>query len=653
MELFKIFGTLALKGVDSAEKELKDLTGEAEKSSSKLSKFGSVMKGIGKGVLVTTGAVATGSVALIKKVSSSYGALQQSIGGIETLFKDSSDKVIQNANNAFKTAGISANEYMQQVTSFSASLLQALDGDTEKACESADMAIRDMADNANKMGTSMEMIQNAYQGFSKQNYTMLDNLKLGYGGTKTEMERLLKDAQKITGIKYDISNLDDVYQAIHVIQQELGITGTTAKEAGETIEGSFNSLGASWQNFLAGLGDPNADMKILVENLASGLSGAINNVIPVINNMVAVLPTVMDALVNAISQMLPTLIETFTSLIVKVIDAIVKLLPEFIPLAIDCVLTVAQAIIENLPLIIDAGIQLIVGLGQGLIEALPTLIPIIVDVLIEVVDTLLDNLELITEVAFQLIVALGEGLINALPKLIEYLPKLIYGIVNTLASQQGTIVQSGWELLMSLIKGIVSAVPKLISQIPNIIMAFVNGLMEGASKFFDVGKNLMSSLWDGLKSIWNSITNWFGDCWNNVSNWFGGLFGGKSSINVNLGGGKEYYADGAVGVMTKPTIFGYNPATNNQMVGGEAGIEAIAPISTLQQYVTEAVRTETDGLAYYFNKLIELLGAYLPDIKDSLDRPLVLDSGKVVGGIARKMDDKLGDIMTTKARFGV
>lgn len=179
MELFKIFGTLALKGVDSAEKELKDLTGEAEKSSSKLSKFGSIMKGIGKGVLVTTGAVATGSIALVKKVSSSYGALQQSIGGIETLFKDSSDKVIQNANNAFKTAGISANEYMQQVTSFSASLLQALDGDTEKACDSADMAIRDMADNANKMGTSMEMIQNAYQGFSKQNYTMLDNLKLG------------------------------------------------------------------------------------------------------------------------------------------------------------------------------------------------------------------------------------------------------------------------------------------------------------------------------------------------------------------------------------------------------------------------------------------------------------------------------------------
>ena len=179
MELFKIFGTVGLKGVNESEEELKDLTDTAEKSSSKISKFTSVAKGIGKGVLVATGAVATASIGLIKKVSNNYGALQQSIGGIETLFKDSADKVIQNANNAYTTAGISANDYMQQVTSFSASLLQALGGDTEKACDSADMAIRDMADNANKMGTSMEMIQNAYQGFSKQNYTMLDNLKLG------------------------------------------------------------------------------------------------------------------------------------------------------------------------------------------------------------------------------------------------------------------------------------------------------------------------------------------------------------------------------------------------------------------------------------------------------------------------------------------
>ena len=209
-DIFEIVGRVSLDGIDRAERELTNLTDTGEQTSSKLDKFGSIAKTVGKGILVGTGAVVTAGVGLIKQVSSSYGALQQSIGGIETLFGDSAQKVIDNANNAYKTAGMSANDYMQQVTSFSASLLQSLGGDTQKACESADMAIIDMSDNANKMGTSMEAITNAYQGFAKQNYTMLDNLKLGYGGTKGEMERLLADAEKISGTKYDISNLNNV-----------------------------------------------------------------------------------------------------------------------------------------------------------------------------------------------------------------------------------------------------------------------------------------------------------------------------------------------------------------------------------------------------------------------------------------------------------
>ena len=179
--------------------------------------------------------------------------LQQSIGGIETLFKDSAEKVKQNAANAYRTAGMSANEYMELTTSFSASLLSSLGNDTSKAADIADMAMTDMSDNANKMGTDMERITDAYQGFAKQNYTMLDNLKLGYGGTKTEMERLLADAQKITGVKYDINNLSDVYSAIHVIQGELGITGTTAKESAETFSGSLASMKAAFKNVLGNL----------------------------------------------------------------------------------------------------------------------------------------------------------------------------------------------------------------------------------------------------------------------------------------------------------------------------------------------------------------------------------------------------------------
>ena len=670
MELFKIFGTVGLKGVNDTKQELNDVTDTAEKSSSKLSKFGGFMKGVGKGVLVATGAVATGSIALIKNVSSSYGALQQSIGGIETLFGKSANKVIQNANNAYTTAGISANDYMQQVTSFSASLLQALGGDTEKACDSADMAIRDMADNANKMGTSMEMIQNAYQGFSKQNYTMLDNLKLGYGGTKAEMERLLADAEKISGIKYDISNLNDVYSAIHVIQQELGITGTTALEAGATIEGSFNSLSASWQNFLAGLGNPDADMKQLVDNLAKGISGAVKNVIPVINNMVQVLPVVMDSLIGAVESMLPTLINTFTELIVKVIDAIVKLLPQFIPLAVNCVLTVTQALLENLPLIVDAGIQLILGLAKGISDALPQLLPVIITVVEEVVNLLINNLPLIIEIGVQLVLALIKGLSEAIPQLIDMIPVLIENLVTVLIASLPLLIECGIKLLMALGEGIIKSIPSLISYIPKVISSIINGFKNGFSKMFNIGKGFVNNLLNGIKSSFGGIIDFFsnminkiGDMWGKFTSWiksifktphftFSGSINPAEWVKGNLPKiGAEWYAKG--GIMTEPTMFGYNPSTGNAMVGGEAGAEAIAPINTLQQYVSEAVKKETSDLSYGMNKLIDILSTYLPDIKDNMNRPLVLDSGKVVGGIAEKMDNKLGDIMTTKARYGV
>ena len=670
MELSKLYITLAVTGVEQAKADINDVTDTTEKSSNKMSKFGSIMKGIGKGVLVATGAVAGASIGFIKKVSSNYGALQQSIGGIETLFGESADKVIKNANNAFTTAGISANDYMQQVTSFSASLLQSLGGDTEKACDSADMAIRDMADNANKMGTSMEMIQNAYQGFSKQNYTMLDNLKLGYGGTKTEMERLLKDAQKITGIKYDIKNLNDVYQAIHVIQGELGITGTTAKEAGDTIEGSFNSLGASWQNFLAGLGNPDADMKQLVDNLAKGISGAVKNVIPVINNMVQVLPVVMDSLIGAVESMLPTLINTFTELIVKVIDAIVKLLPQFIPLAIQCILTVTQALLENLPLIVDAGIQLILGLAKGISDALPQLLPVILTVVEEVVKLLISNLPLIIEIGTQLLLGLITGLTQAMPQLIDMIPVLVESFITTLVSNLPLIIECGIKITMALGEGIINYIPSLISYIPKLISSIINGFKNGFSQMNNVGKGFVNNLLNGIKSSFGAVTDFFsnminkiGEMWNKFTSWiksafktphftFSGSMNPAEWVKGNLPKiGVEWYAKG--GIMTNPTMFGYNPSTGNAMVGGEAGAEAIAPIDTLQQYVSEAVKKETSDLAYGMNKLIDLLSTYLPDIKDNMNRPLVLDTGKVVGGIAEKMDNKLGDMMTTKARYGV
>ena len=244
------------------------------------SAMGSAISAVGKFSAAAVAAGATAVAALTKSAVESYADYEQLVGGVETLFKDSAGIVQEYAANAFQTAGLSANDYMETVTGFSASLLQSVGGDTEEAARIADQAITDMADNANKMGSSIESIQNAYQGFAKQNYTMLDNLKLGYGGTKQEMERLLADAEKLSGVHYDISNLNDVYEAIHVVQGELGITGTTAEEASTTIQGSAAAMKAAWQNMLTGIADENADFDGLINNLVESVATFGENILP-------------------------------------------------------------------------------------------------------------------------------------------------------------------------------------------------------------------------------------------------------------------------------------------------------------------------------------------------------------------------------------
>ena len=489
-DIFELIGRVSIEGVDKAERELNGLSDTGEKSSSKLSKLGSIAGTVGKGLLIGTGAIATAGVGLVKQVSASYGALQQSIGGIETLFGKSAQKVIDNANNAYTTAGISANDYMQQVTSFSASLLQSLGGDTEKACNYADTAVRDMADNANKMGTDMESIQNAYQGFAKGNYTMLDNLKLGYGGTATEMARLINDSGVLGDKMIDLSDKQNIgnalaevgyakqIEAIHKIQEEMGITGTTALEAGGTIEGSFNSLSASWENFVAGLGNPDADMKVLVENLAKGISGAISNVTPVIDNMVKVLPTVVKAITGSIKDMLPTVITTFTELITEVINAIVELLPTAIPLILDCVLSVAEAIIQNLPQIIDAFLLLISELISKVSEMLPTLIPLVIDVIIQIAQSLIDNAPLILNALMDLLNNLVTALIDAIPTIIDALPALIDGVLNFLTESMPVILDGAIQLFMALVDAMPVVLDAIIEALPDIIDSLVNFLIE-------------------------------------------------------------------------------------------------------------------------------------------------------------------------------
>lgn len=473
-----------------------------------LGKLGSIAKTGLKTVAVATGAVASAFAGIVTASVNARGEIEQSLGGVETLFKDSADKVIKNANNAFKTAGMSANEYMQNVTSFSASLLQSVAGDTNKAADIADMAMTDMSDNANKMGTSMEAITDAYQGFAKQNYTMLDNLKLGYGGTKTEMERLLADAQKITGIKYDINNLSDVYEAIHVIQGELGITGTTAKEASETLQGSFSAMKASWNNFLSGAGD---------------LSQVVDTATDVVKNVVRIVNEAIPDIVSSISKSLPELLELGGEILQQLIQGIITYLPELmnsagqilsslaqgiiqtLPQLLPVVLQIIQTLITNLtnslPQIIQVGFQVILQLATGIAQMLPTLIPEAVKCIVTLVEGLLDNIDQLIDAGIQLIIGLAEGLINALPTLIEKIPVIIEKLINAIVRNLPKIVEAGIKLIVMLAKGLIQAIPQLLSKIPEIIGAIVKGLGEGVSKVAEVGKNIIQGLWNGISNM--------------------------------------------------------------------------------------------------------------------------------------------------------
>lgn len=497
-----------------------------------------------KGLANAMKSIASGLVNIGKEAIKNYADYEQLIGGVETLFKESADVVEGYANNAYKTAGLSANEYMETITSFSASLLQSLDGDTAKVAEVGNMAVTDMADNANKMGTSMSMIQSAYQGFAKQNYTMLDNLKLGYGGTKTEMERLLADATKISGVKYDISSLNDVYQAIHVIQGELGITGTTAKEASTTISGSLNSMKSAWQNLLTGIADDNADFESLIGNFVESIMTFADNIVPRIE---IVMDGLVDLILGMADTLLPKVLDIAVNLVQNLVSGITNNIGTLMTTINQMINTILNALIGMLPQILQAGIQVIVSLITGIAQALPTLIPQIVEAVVLMVETLIDNLDLIIDAGIQLIIGLADGLIKALPILIDKIPIIIDKLINAIVDNLPKILEMGITLIVKLAEGLIKAIPQLVSKIPQIITSLLNGIKnyfgkmlsiggdllgkvkegitKGISGMLDVGKNLVHGLWNGInnakqwvldkikgfgKSILNGIKSFFG-----------------------------------------------------------------------------------------------------------------------------------------------
>ena len=427
-----------------------------------------------------------------KSALDSVGQLEQNVGGVETLFGDAADAVIASADRAYQTAGMSANDYMSTVTSFSASLLQSLGGNTEEAAKVADMAIIDMADNANKMGTSMDMIQNAYQGFAKQNYTMLDNLKLGYGGTKTEMERLLADAEKLTGVKYDINNLNDVYQAIHAVQEEMGITGTTAKEAASTLEGSMASAKAAWDNFMNGSGD--ADQ--LADAFATAADNIVKNLAEIIPRFAETLPALGGAIIaqipGLVAAIVPAVLSAGQSVLKQLQDAVLDF--DFAGTA-DKVVQMITGFIEGdgLGSLLDTLVTIFTGIVNGISSMLPSLLPALIELISYVVTSLLDQLPAILDCALELILGLAQGILAALPVLIEALPEVISSIVEFLISAIPQIIDAGIELLMALVDALPVIIDALVDALPQIIKATVTALIAAAPQIAKAGVKLLGA----------------------------------------------------------------------------------------------------------------------------------------------------------------
>lgn len=449
-------------------------------------------------------AAAAGIGKVIKDSIVAGADLEQSIGGIETLFKESADQVIANAKRAYQTAGMSANDYMELTTGFSASLLSSLGNDTAKAADVADMAMTDMSDNSNKLGTNMEDIKNAYQGFAKQNYTMLDNLKLGYGGTQDEMKRLLEDARKITGVTYDIDNLADVYQAIHVIQGELDITGTTAKEAASTISGSLNAMKAAYQNVMGNLAlgeDIGPSLNALKETAVTFVR---DNLLPAAVNVVSALPT---ALVSLAAQLAAPMLHAGVQAVLSLAAGLTSAIPELLREATKALEGIVNAIITGVPALINAGMLLLNGLVQGLLEAVPELLAALPGIVDNLTTTLAAFLPQFISAVNLLVMGVVQALPTAIQQIVAVLPTLIDSLINVLLTLMPEIVDAGLALLSALVADLPEIISAVAAAIPEIVDAIVNAILSSIPLLIDAGIQLLTMLVGNLPAIISGIVS--------------------------------------------------------------------------------------------------------------------------------------------------
>lgn len=540
------------------------------------------------GVVAAT-VVATGLTAMTKSAVEQYSDYEQLVGGVETLFKDSSDKVVEYANNAYKTAGLSANEYMDTVTSFSASLLQGLGGDTEKAAETANLAITDMSDNANKMGTDMASIQNAYQGFAKQNYTMLDNLKLGYGGTASEMARLINDSgvlgdtMTVTADNVNSVSFDKMIEAIHVVQTDMGITGTTAKEAATTIQGSIGMMKSAWTNLLTGMADPSQDMGVLINNLVDSVMAVADNLVPRIADTLPRIVTGISSLAQKlapyipplIEQILPSLIQGATSLLSELVNNLPGILETLLPgiggelgqtltSALQSIFGTLQAILPTILSLVNTLLPPLLQIVQTILPPLTNLInmllppivqivsqilPILISILqpvLELLQPILDLLNPIINLILMILDPLMELINMILPPLVEVISLIseeILGVLKPILEWFCEMLEITLEAAIIAIMAVInncrksfSMAWKGIKKVWNAAPAFFKGIWNGIkSAFAAVGKffkGIFTTAWNGIKSVWSAVTGFFSGIWNGikgifsaVGTWFSGIFG--------------------------------------------------------------------------------------------------------------------------------
>lgn len=692
------------------------LSGEASSAGDSAGKTA----GLSLGASIKKVILAAGIGTALKSAISEGANLQQSIGGIETLFKDSADKVITNAQNAYKTAGLSANDYMESVTSFSASLLQGLAGDTNKAADVADMALTDMSDNANKMGTSMEAIQNAYQGFAKQNYTMLDNLKLGYGGTKTEMQRLLADAQAFSGVKYDINNLSDVYEAIHVIQGEMSISGRTAEEAAAIIERTgrssaevYEQLGTTAKESASTFSGSLASMKAAVSNLLGNLSLG-EDIKPAMDALIKstgtflfknLLPMVGNILTGLIDYIVDTAVNTdWTSVITQMLttikDALVVGIETYFGADASVLNGVFDSFINNIPVIAQTIQDAFSILWEGVKYIWDTVGVPIFDAIMSVIQFVSDNWGTISGLFkeyFQILwdscsvfwESIGKPIWDAIgfaigevqeifaeymPLILEFAQNAMAGIKDTWESHLkpcfeaignflNTVLKPAFEFVFdTIIKPLIENVFKTIKNLwNNTLKPVFDGICDFLTGVFTADwetamggiHKIVEGAFLAVRDIVEGIIGFFDDAIGKIKE-FLGFTNEANGVEVTTTttttttGGVEKYASGAV--LTRATAFGYNPFTGKTMVGGEAGAEAIAPIGVLQKYVRQAVAEQNQGMYMAFNRMVELLENYMPEIAANSHKQIVMNNGVLVGELAPGIDREIGEIASWKGR---